>query len=134
MKHSLQIVGFAKNDAFEKLKTINANSPVAVRGTVQQKKKKASESEGEPQDSWELALEDIHLLNDFPKDIIMTPETVFSPEQRYLQLRSDAELREALFFKLLQLAVRQARKVMNTRFFNIFSTFEDIGTGKDREK
>lgn len=44
----------------------------------------------------------------------------------------DAELREALFFKLLQLAVKQARKVMNTRFFNIFSTFEDIGTGKDR--
>jgi aspartyl-tRNA synthetase len=99
MKHSLQVVGFAKNDAFEKLKTINANSPVAVRGTVQQKKKKASEGEGKPEDSWELALEDIHLLNDFPKDIIMTPETVFAPEQRYLQLRSDAELREALRFR-----------------------------------
>ncbi|KAJ5175217.1 uncharacterized protein N7482_001094 [Penicillium canariense] len=99
MKYSLQVVSFAKNEAFEKLKTINANSPVAVRGTVQQKKKKASEAAGKPEDSWELALEDIHLLNDFPKDIIMTPETVFAPEQRYLQLRSDAELREALRFR-----------------------------------
>jgi len=45
-----------------------------------------------------------------------------------------AELREALFFKLLQLVARQARIMMNTRFFNIFSTFEDIGTGKDNDK
>ena len=44
----------------------------------------------------------------------------------------DAELREAVCFKLLQLVARQARIMMNTRFFNIFSTFEDIGTGKDR--
>ncbi|KAJ5675568.1 hypothetical protein N7462_008465 [Penicillium macrosclerotiorum] len=99
MKYSLQIVGFAKNDAFEKLKAINANSPVAVRGTVQQKKRKASEESGKPEDSWELALEDIHPLNDFPKEIIMTPETVFAPEQRYLQLRSDADLRDALRFR-----------------------------------
>ena len=41
-------------------------------------------------------------------------------------------LREALVFKLLQLAAKQARVSMNMRFFNIFSTFEDIGTGKDR--
>jgi aspartyl-tRNA synthetase len=29
----------------------------------------------------------------------MTPETVFSPEHRYLQLRSDAQLRDALRFR-----------------------------------
>ena len=46
----------------------------------------------------------------------------------------DALLREALLFKLLQLVARQARIMMNTRFFNIFSTFEDIGTGKDNDK
>jgi aspartyl-tRNA synthetase len=97
LQHSLQVVAFAKNNAFEKLKTLNANSPVAVRGTVQKKKTKGSEASA--QDSWELALEEIHPLNDFPKEIIMTPETVFPPEQRYLQLRSDAELREALRFR-----------------------------------
>lgn len=100
MKHSLQIVAFAKNNAFETLKTLNAHSPVAVRGTVQKKKGKTSDSAETPaEDTWELALEDIHPLNDFPKDIIMTPETVFAPEQRYLQLRSDAGLREALKFR-----------------------------------
>ncbi|KAJ5579883.1 uncharacterized protein N7459_005868 [Penicillium hispanicum] len=100
MRHSLQIVAFAKNDAFEKLKALNPHSPVAVRGTVQKKKAKPSEAGDIPaEDSWELALGDIHPLNDFPKDIIMTPETVFAPEQRYLQLRSDAELREALKFR-----------------------------------
>ncbi|KAJ5373965.1 Nucleic acid-binding OB-fold [Penicillium concentricum] len=100
LQHSLQVVAFAKNDAFEQLKTVNVNSPVAVRGIVQKKKTKPSEADNTPaQDLWELALEEIHPLNDFPKDLIMTPETVFPPEQRYLQLRSDAELREALRFR-----------------------------------
>lgn len=100
LQHSLQVVAFAKNDAFEQLKAVNANSPVAVRGTVQKKKTKPSEAENTPaQGLWELALEEIHPLNDFPKELIMTPETVFPPEQRYLQLRSDAELREALRFR-----------------------------------
>ncbi|CAI7663388.1 unnamed protein product [Penicillium glandicola] len=100
LQHSLQVVAFAKNDAFEKLKTVNVNSPVAVRGIVQKKKTKPSEADNTPtEDLWELALEEIHPLNDFPKELIMTPETVFPPEQRYLQLRSDAELREALRFR-----------------------------------
>ncbi|KAJ5935252.1 hypothetical protein N7466_004799 [Penicillium verhagenii] len=99
MKHSLQIVAFAKNNAFEQLKSLNTHSPVAVRGTVQKKKAKATDSEIPVEDTWELALEEIHPLNDFPKEIIMTPETVFSPEHRYLQLRSDAKLREALRFR-----------------------------------
>lgn len=100
MKHSLQVVAFAKNDAFEQLKSLNTHSPVAVRGTAQRKKQKASDtSEQAPEDMWEIALEEIHPLNDFPKDLIMTSETVFAPEQRYLQLRSDAELRDALAFR-----------------------------------
>jgi aspartyl-tRNA synthetase len=100
MKYSLQVVAFGKNDASEKLKSLNAHSPVAVRGTVQKKKGKASDAADKPaEDTWELALEDIHPLNDFPKDIIMSPETVFAPEHRYLQLRSDAELRKALRFR-----------------------------------
>lgn len=98
LQHSLQIIAFAKNEAFETLKSLSTNSPVAVRGTVQKKKTKGSE-EVSLQDSWEIALEEIHPLNEFPKDIILTPETVFPPEQRYLQLRSDAELRKALRFR-----------------------------------
>lgn len=99
MKHSLQVVAFAKNEAFEQLKSLNVHSPVAVRGTVQKKKAKPTEGDKPAEDTWELALEEIHPLNDFPKEIIMTPETVFSPEHRYLQLRSDAQLRDALRFR-----------------------------------
>ncbi|KAJ5632432.1 Nucleic acid-bindingOB-fold [Penicillium lividum] len=99
MKHSLQIVAFAKNEAFEQLKSLNAHSPVAVRGIVQKKKAKPTDGDTPAEDTWELALEEIHPLNYFPKEIIMTPETVFSPEHRYLQLRSDAKLREALRFR-----------------------------------
>lgn len=97
MKHSIQLVSFAKNDAFQQLKSVNANSPIAVRGKVQSKKGSGSDTPGS--ERWELFVEDIHPLNDFPKDIIMTPETVFPPEQRYLQLRSDEALRDALRFR-----------------------------------
>ena len=91
MKRNVQIISFSKNSsAFEKLRAINTNSPVAVRGTVQRKK---------DDDGWEVVLEDIYPLNDFPKDIIMTRETVFPHEQRFLQLRSDAVLRYALRFR-----------------------------------
>lgn len=100
LQHSLQIAAFAKNDVLEQLKSVNTNSPVAVRGTVQKKKVKPSEVANTPvSELWELVLEEIHPLNDFPKEIIMTPETVFPPEQRYLQLRSDEKLREALRFR-----------------------------------
>ena len=89
MKNSLQVVAFAKNDAFEKLRTLNAHSPVAVRGIVQKKKENSGEGEGKQAENiWELALKEIYPLNKFPKDIIMTPETVFTPEQRYLQERA----------------------------------------------
>ncbi|KAJ5734440.1 hypothetical protein N7493_003226 [Penicillium malachiteum] len=100
MKHSLQVVAFAKNEAFETLKSLNVHSPVAVRGIVQKKKGKPTDDADKPaEDTWEISLQEIHPLNDFPKEIIMTPKTVFAPEQRYLQLRSDAELREALRFR-----------------------------------
>lgn len=100
MQHQIQVVSFAKNDAFDKLKTINSNSPVAVRGTVQRKKESKSTTGNQTRtEMWELDLEEIHLLNEFPREIIMTEETVFPPEQRYLQLRSDRELRDALRFR-----------------------------------
>lgn len=36
-----------------------------------------------------MVLQDVHILNDFPTDLIITPETAFPPEQRHLQLRLD---------------------------------------------
>ena len=45
----------------------------------------------------EVLLHDFQSLNGFSKDIIITPETVFPPEQRHLQLRTDKALRDALY-------------------------------------
>lgn len=97
MKHSIQLVSTAKNGSLEKLKPIRANSPVAVRGRVQAKQAKGSEME--KTDPWEIQVDDVHALNDFPKDILMKSDTVFAPKHRYLQLRVDSELREALRFR-----------------------------------
>ena len=44
----------------------------------------------------EITLRNVQPLNDFPKDVIITPDTVFPPEQRHLQLRTDRALRDAL--------------------------------------
>ncbi|KAE8324933.1 putative aspartyl-tRNA synthetase [Aspergillus sergii] len=97
MRHSIQLVSLAKNGALEKLKAVRANSPVAVRGKV--KAKQAKGSEMEKTDPWEIQVDDIRPLNDFPSDIIMKSDTVFPPKQRFLQLRSDSELRDALRFR-----------------------------------
>ena len=109
MKHSVQIISSRNGgeEALEKLRTINMNSPVAIRGKVQRKKKKKNQAiqqetldDSVPsEDDWEIVLNEIQALNDFPKDIIMNSETVFSPRQRFLQLRSDVSLRVALEFR-----------------------------------
>ncbi|OJD19907.1 aspartate-tRNA ligase [Emergomyces pasteurianus Ep9510] len=104
LAQNIQIIAFAKDQSFEKLKSIEANSPVVVQGIVQQKQasskeKAAGEQEEAKADSIEIALEDIHCLNEFPKDIIMTSDTVFPAEKRHLQIRTDSKLRDALLFR-----------------------------------
>ena len=41
----------------------------------------------------------IQALNDFPKDVIVTPETVFPPNKRHLQIRFHPELQARLRFR-----------------------------------
>jgi aspartyl-tRNA synthetase len=125
MRQNIQIISSAKDDAHNKLKSMSANSPVAIRGTVQAKKGSTREREKvdvEKIDSLEIKLVDIWPLNDFSKDIIMTPETVFSAEQRYLQLRSDRNLREALRFR------SEARKVSREELEGCSPPFVEVET------
>lgn len=44
----------------------------------------------------EIVLQDIQSLNDFPSDIVMTPDTKFPPEQRHLQFIVEGNLVQAL--------------------------------------
>ncbi|PGH14688.1 aspartate-tRNA ligase [Helicocarpus griseus UAMH5409] len=128
LSHNVQVIAFAKNKAaFEKLKAIEANSPVVVQGTVQEKQpsvkeKAAGEQEKAKADSVEIALEDIHCLNEFPKDIIMTPETVFPAEKRHLQIRTESNLRDALLFRA------KVRNVLREALGELQPPFVDIET------
>jgi aspartyl-tRNA synthetase len=102
LSHNVQIVSSAKNNAINTIKSLSANSPVAVRGVVKRKKGSNQTNESpntEKIDSLEIDLEEIWPLNEFPRDIIMAPEIIYPAEQRHLQLRSDRGLREALRFR-----------------------------------
>lgn len=97
MKYSVQLVSTARNETFEKLRSLRPNSPVTVKGKVQAKK--AKDVEMEKRDPWEISLEEVQLLNDFPSDIWMAPDMVHPPKHRHLQLRTSSDLREALQFR-----------------------------------
>lgn len=107
LRHSVQIVSAAKTSSGElrlahaNLKVLEPNTPVAVRGLLKPRVPAASKGFGDVQKtkSVEVELLDVQCLNEFPKDIIATPDTVFLLEQRHLQIRSDRQLRDALAFR-----------------------------------
>lgn len=84
--------------AQESIRKLPIHTPVAVKGLLRERKQKPDEDNGDMEKIThvELDLLSVKPLNDFPSDIIATPDTVFGPEQRHLQLRTDAELREAI--------------------------------------
>lgn len=89
---------------FEKLSTLNIETPVAIEGKIKSRKAKASSSkveEGAVQQvtDVEIELTRVSPLNHFPKDIMITQDSVFSAEQRHLQLRMEKPLRDALAFR-----------------------------------
>ncbi|KAL9122328.1 MAG: hypothetical protein Q9187_001120 [Circinaria calcarea] len=107
LSHSIQIVSTAKSIAgrvysvHERLKTYEPNTPVVVRGVLKARVPAASKNlaDMEKIKAVEVELWEVQPLNEFPKDIIATPGTVFPPEQRHLQIRSDKSLRDALVFR-----------------------------------
>ncbi|KAF2755133.1 hypothetical protein EJ05DRAFT_123432 [Pseudovirgaria hyperparasitica] len=104
LKYNLQVISFGQHA--EALANIRDNSPVAIKGTLKERQAPKSETLAglEVIKPFELELEEIVLLNDFPKDLIAQEETNFAPEQRHLQMRTGKSLRDALEFrsKLLQ--------------------------------
>ncbi|KAL6716599.1 aspartate--tRNA ligase msd1 [Lecanora helva] len=103
----IQVVSSASHENREKLavhealKSVPIHTPVALRGVLKAKpgkdrKTKGPVSEASASEDFEVVLEDLQSLNDFPGDIIITPETEFPPEQRHLQLRTSEHLLKAL--------------------------------------
>ncbi|KAK5171804.1 aspartate--tRNA ligase msd1 [Saxophila tyrrhenica] len=109
LKHTVQLVstpvkGVDGSDSpHQKLRSLETHTPVAVDGTVVSRKaptaSNATEGSRNIITSVEIKVDNLVPLNEFPKDIIMLPDTVFSSEQRHLQLRNDNGLRDALAFR-----------------------------------
>ncbi|KAF2454312.1 tRNA synthetases class II-domain-containing protein [Lineolata rhizophorae] len=86
------------------LKSLRSHTPVLISGFVQKRKqkprKRSSESGGyNLYDHVEIKLHDVQPLNNIPDDIIFGTEKIFPPEQRYLQIRTDNDIRNALKFR-----------------------------------
>ncbi|KAK5113660.1 hypothetical protein LTR62_003287 [Meristemomyces frigidus] len=91
------------------LQSLDQHTPVVVRGTVKarqvpkstQSSKDASLATGKTTiiTGVEIKLEHITPLNSFPEDLIVTPNTIFPPEQRHLQIKYEKSIRDALKFR-----------------------------------
>ncbi|MCJ1471930.1 hypothetical protein MMC13_000571 [Lambiella insularis] len=112
LSHSIQVVSSAGplpeqthigpgHFIHEKLKSLDSNTPVVIKGLLKVRRGTTSKDLGEVKKikAQEVVLLDVQPLNHFPKDIIVTPETVFPPEQRHLQVRQDRRIRDALVFR-----------------------------------
>ncbi|KAL9026502.1 MAG: hypothetical protein Q9196_004838 [Gyalolechia fulgens] len=84
--------------AQEHVRRLPMHTPVAVTGLIRERKQQPDQESGDVEKILhvEIDLLSVQPLNEFPSDIIATPDTVFGPEQRHLQLRGDFGLRSAL--------------------------------------
>lgn len=82
------------------LKSLPAWSPVALTGTIDKYKSLKLENFTlnfpKNRDEYELTLRAVHLLNPFPKDIIISEGAIFPPKSRHLQLKFDNLLQDRL--------------------------------------
>jgi aspartyl-tRNA synthetase len=104
LKYCVQIVSATNKAGEDRVKAhavllgLPAHTPVAVTGVLKARDAPTTEKLGDVTKvtSREVELHGIQPLNNFPDDIIATPEVVFPPELRHLQIRHDKSLREAL--------------------------------------
>lgn len=97
--------GFQENNsvrsAHEKLKWVRLHTPIALEGVIRPISTAYRTIKGRRNPTpivsdFEVVLHDVHVLNDFPTDLIITPDTIFPPEQRHLQIRTDRHISDAL--------------------------------------
>ncbi|QIW97893.1 hypothetical protein AMS68_003411 [Peltaster fructicola] len=90
----------APSTVLDTIRNLPDHVPIAVTGTVKSRQPpKTALSPSKMIIDVEVAIESILPLNTFSDAIIMQHDTVFSPDQRHLQMRNTSELREALAFR-----------------------------------
>lgn len=92
-----------ESELHKSLRSIPAWSSVALTGRVDAIRASPGVSHGTSfpagQDRYELTLLGVHLLNPFPKDIIISDGALYPPKLRHLQLRFDKVLQDRLKFR-----------------------------------
>lgn len=105
LEFSIQIISRIQSpsdrNTHEKLKALRPNTPVVLSGFLKHRSSPEGRKIGTLKKirAVEIAVSDVQCLNEWPSDISVTPESVFPPEQRHLQLRTEAPLRDALAFR-----------------------------------
>jgi aspartyl-tRNA synthetase len=113
----------AKVKLHETVRSLKDWTPVLVSGTVASRKDPSKESTamGIPlANNVEMQLHNLQVLNEVPSDLLLKDDTVFAPEQRHLQLRTDADLRENLLFR--SQVTKTARNILDKLGFTEVET------------
>ncbi|CAN9286329.1 unnamed protein product [Alternaria alternata] len=101
-------------DAHACLRSLKEWTPVLVRGTLRERPLARQQLIDGIKliGAREIAVEHVRPLNDISEDIIIKNDTVFGPDQRHLQLRTDRELREDILTRAK--AMTRARLHLNS--------------------
>ncbi|KAB2098916.1 hypothetical protein AG0111_0g12740 [Alternaria gaisen] len=100
-------------DAHACLRSLKEWTPVLVRGTLRERPLARQQLIDGIKliGAREIAVQHVQPLNDISEDIIIKNDTVFGPDQRHLQLRTDRELREDILTRAK--AMTRARLHLN---------------------
>ena len=107
LMYSVQIIStiqsspHSSSSVHEKLKAINPHTPVVIRGNLKERipPKTQQSNSNRKITNVEIEVTQVESLNDWPSDILVTPNKVFPSEQRHLQIRTEQPLRDALYFR-----------------------------------
>ncbi|KAH4995262.1 hypothetical protein HBI56_005400 [Parastagonospora nodorum] len=101
--------GGKEAEAHERLRSLKEWTPVRVRGVLKPREAaKTDTHDGIKLDTLnEIVVDHVEPLNQISEDVIIKQDTVFGPEQRHLQLRTNSQLRNNLLFR--------AQKVLEAR-------------------
>ena len=99
--------------AHARLRSLREWTPVIVRGRLMDRQPAKDDTYLGMRliNTREIALTHVEPLNEIPNDLIIKQETVFGPEHRHLQLRTDAALRSNILMRAS--AMQRARLQLN---------------------
>lgn len=108
--------------AHERLKSLREWTPVRIQGKLQGRSpaKSSHHLDMKLVVDREIVVENVEPLNELSSDTIIKDDTVFGPEQRHLQLRTNPELRHNILYRAK--ATKAARFHLNERTWTEIET------------